>query len=200
MKRVYSGEGVKTVNAIEVTIKFSKEIAYWGDTYYYENPKFWEFWDKVNSDKKYRNDKNKRDNLWYVMYCNRYCQELAEEGKLRGSVLRMLTMTQDTMKAIAISPTMNTILIHKPSEWQTTHILGLNDLAILCRDCAKYCGGTVEITYSARQRYFVWDEVETKTLTLGKGIGNKKVNEPKAKKKCVEGKYCSRTKKKERLI
>lgn len=178
MKKVYSGEGVKTICAISVSIKFSKEIAYWSDKYYYENPKFWEFWDLVN--RKYH-----KNNLWYVMYCNTSCIKEAEEGKLRGSVLRCLTMLSGSKK-IDISPTMNVVLTHDPSEYATTHAGGLNDLAFLCKECAKFCGGTVEITYSRKQHYFVWEDDNPRTIVLGKGIQKYKVKEPLQKKEGEE--------------
>lgn len=119
------------------------------------------------------------------MYCNTLCMEEAENGKLRGNVLRCLTMMNGSKK-INIGPAMSVILMHDPSEYATTHVCDLNDLVFLCKECAKFCGGTVEITYSRKQHYFVWEDDNPKTIILGKGIRKFKVKEPRQKRKGEE--------------
>ena len=176
MKKIYCNEEKRTVCAIGVHIKFSEEIAFWDEHGYHENPNFIEFWDSVN--RKYA-----KKNLWYVMYCNRASVEEAERGELEYSYLRCLTLDNN---CIGIRPAMRFVLTHEPSTCPTTHVVGLSDLITLCKACARYCGGTVDITYSAKERYFEWVDVPTRTITVGKGIRKYRVREPKAKKKCQE--------------
>lgn len=182
MKTVIAGENIKTVCAISVSVEFSKEIAYWDKKYYFENPKFWEFWDSVN--RKYRYG-TKKYNIWRVGYQNAGDEKDAEQGKISGNYCRYLIQSSGHEK-INISPQMNFILWHPADKFITTHEVGLDYIYRLMRDCAKFCGGTVEITYSSRMHYFQWDDVPTKTIVAGKGIKNYRMKEPKATKKCPE--------------
>lgn len=179
MKTVLAGENIKTVCAINVSVVFSKEIAYWDNKFYYENPKFWEFWDSVN--RKYYMS----GNIWKVGYQRADDFEKAEQGKLGGAYCRYLITSHGNEK-IDILPTMSFILWHPANKFITTHDYGLNNLIKLMRDCAKYCGGTVEITYSTKQHYFQWDDVPTKTITVGNGIKNYRVHKPEDTEKCPE--------------
>lgn len=180
MKKIKAGQDQMTISVSEVRITFSKEISYWGKDYYYENPKFTEFWDKVNSNPKYEK------NLWYVAYCSPISMQRAEEGKLPSHYLRFLVCGG---KHINISTNMHAILVHEPNPFPTIHIAGIENLFELCSDCAEYCGGTVEFTYSTSSRYFLWKDAPTRTVISGKGIRNFRVKNPKRKKQLPEVDY-----------
>jgi hypothetical protein len=179
MKKIENGGDIRAVNLIHVSIEFSKEIAYWDDKAYHLNPKFYEFWDKVNAKPKYR------EFNWEVFYCGKGSMELAGKGELDSNILRVLGKLYGETQ-VWISPKMSLNLMHGADRFCTPHSHGLQELVILCRDCARYCGGTVEITYSARQRRFVWDDVEVKTLKTGKGYRRWKAVEPKRTKTAKE--------------
>lgn len=185
MKKVYAGDGVRTITMIHVRIEFSREIAHLGDKFYYQNAKFMEWWDT----KFYDYCRRHFDTcIWQTAYCNSKCQERAEKGELDHSVVRYLHTMDDC--SILIQPTMSAFLFYSPSEFATTHEVGLAQLSQICHACAKYCGGTVKITYSSRQHRFIWDDTDPKEIELGTGHSDLiKPKEPKRTKKAVEAKH-----------
>jgi len=178
-KKIYAGEDTRFVNIVEVHIQFSQEIAHWGKGFYYENPKFIEFWDKLPQLKAKTKKQSIKKNLWSVAYFIQTCIDEAEKGELESNRCRMLIMGLGN--GMLISPTMHVTLVHNASKYLTTHVCGLSHLIYLCAECAKYCGGTVSVTYSNRDHYFVWNEDEAITVEAGSNIKNFKVVKPKHK-------------------
>lgn len=182
MKKIYSNDGNRTITMIYVRIEFSREIAYWDSACYHENPKFMEWWDA-----KFWPYCNRRFEtpLWHTAYCNQHSAELAEEGKLESNVIRYLHCLGNAN--ILIAPQMSAFLFHDPSVFPTTHEIGLAELAQICHACAKYCGGTVKITYSSSQHRFEWNDANPKEIELGTGHSDLyKTKEPKRSKKVRE--------------
>ena len=152
------------VTCCQVSIKFSKEISYWGKKYYHESLKFWEYWDKFNrrkDEKKYGSD------VWRVAYQSVKSEKLAEEGKLEPSILRYL-VCQDSCVMLSANG-ICALIICRPSEYRTTVRYCLEALYKAMDECAKYCGGSVEFTYTEEQR-LPFQRKAYKTLKLGKEV------------------------------
>lgn len=154
------------VTCCQVSIRFSKEISYWGKEYYHENLKFWEYWDTFNrrkSEKKYGND------VWRVAYQSVKHEKLAEEGKLDTSILRYLVCNDSCVMLNANG--IGALIICRPSEYYMTVRYYLSALYKAMDECAKFCGGSVEFTYTEEQR-LPFQRKAYKTLRLGKEAGD----------------------------
>lgn len=152
---------LKTVTVCSVTIKFSKEIAVWGDHGYYENPKFDEYWVKFNGR---RNHDKYGNSLWHVTYQSKKMSEQEEGIGSTGNWCRYLLCNKNCE---LISPRMHFLLIHDPDIFPTGFECVLSELKCAVDECAKYCGGTVEFSYTQQIR-LPFPEAIYRTLTLGK--------------------------------
>ena len=171
----------RTICTVEVWVEFSKEIAEWGEKSYYENPKFAKFWD--NWQTILARKKETKNCYWRVAYLSTKEMAQAEAGTLPQLSVRFLC-DLDGMEKINLKPSMHFWLIHHPSDFRTTHNNGMRTLAWLMGECAKYCGGTVRVTYSAKQRYFVYpDDIEVRDIDLGTGIKDMKISAPRMTKR-----------------
>ena len=153
---------VKCVSGCYVKIKFSKEIAYWDEHAYHENPKFDGWWSKFSA--KVEKDHDRYGYL-HVAYSSKKTLREEEEGDgFWTGIVRWLIMGE---KAIMISPQMSFFYIVPPSEFRTSPGYNLYHLKNAMEDCARYCGGTVEFSYSDMYRIPVSDAIY-KTMILGK--------------------------------
>lgn len=135
----------QTVTLCQVKVEFSKEISYWDDNGYYESPLFWNYWDKYNSrmnKKKYGND------VWRVAYCSSRQEKQAEEGKMPSGIRYLIN--DDTCIQLS-SNGMSILLINRPDKYRTSIRYDLGALYCAIKECAAYCGGTAEFTYTEQQ-------------------------------------------------
>lgn len=167
LKKGFADERFSSVTCCQVHIKFSKEIARWDKNYYYESVKFTEFWDKFNG----RKDTMRYGNWhWSVVYRSRKAEALAERGEYPTSYIRYL-VNDDTCVMLNANG-MSVLLINRPNKYRTTVAYDLEELYKAMDECAKYCGGTVEFTYTEQQR-LPFMRKAYKTLVLGKNVYNK---------------------------
>lgn len=153
---------LQLVTCCMVTIEFSREISYWDDHCYYENPKFDDYWVKFNG----RKNREKYGNfLWKVAWFSKRLAEKEEGVGSTGSWVRYLTCGEN--KCAIIGPRMHFLLIHEPDKIPTTMESVLGELKCAVEECAKYCGGTVEFSYTDQIR-IPFPEAIYRTLTLGK--------------------------------
>ena len=152
---------VKCVSGCYVKIKFSKEIAYWDEKAYHENPKFDGWWSKFSA--KVEKDHDRYGYL-HVAYSNPKTMKEEEGDKYHTHLVRWLIMGE---KAIMLNTQMSFFYIVPPSEFPTSPGYGLYHLKNAMEDCARYCGGIVEFSYSDMYRIPVSDAIY-KTMVLGR--------------------------------
>lgn len=153
---------VKCVSGCYVKIKFSKEIAYFGDRDYHYNPKFDIWWANFSEKVEKNHD---RYGYLHIAYSNPKTMEREEKGdEYHTHLVRWLIMGE---KAIQLSTQMSFFYIVPPLEFRTSPGYALYNLKNAMEDCARYCGGTVEFSYSDMFRIPVSDAIY-KTLVLGK--------------------------------
>ena len=134
-----------TITLCQVKVKFSKEIFSYGDRCYYENPKFWEYWDKYNrrmNKKKYGSD------VWRVAYCTKEQEKKAKQGRMPSG---MRYLINDDTCILLSSDWMSILLINRPDMYRTSIRYDLGALYCAIKECAAYCGGTAEFTYTEQQ-------------------------------------------------
>jgi hypothetical protein len=153
---------VKCVSGCYVKIKFSKEIAYWDEKAYHENPKFDGWWSKFSA--KVEKDHDRYGYLHVAYSSKKTLREEKDGDGFWTGIVRWLIMGE---KAIILSPQMSFFYIVPPSEFPTSPGYGLYHLKNAMEDCAKFCGGTVEFSYSDMFRIPVSDTIY-KTMVLGK--------------------------------
>ena len=153
---------VRCVSGCYVKIKFSREIAHWDESGYHENPRFDGWWSKFSA--KVAKDYDRYGYL-HVAYSSK--KTLSEEEKGEGFWTRLCRWLIMGEKAIMLSPQMSFFYIVPPSQFRTSPGYGLYYLMNAMEDCAKYCGGTVEFSYSDMYRIPVSDAIY-KTVVLGR--------------------------------
>ncbi|MCR5578650.1 MAG: hypothetical protein K6F74_05495 [Prevotella sp.] len=156
----YEGK-VKCVSGCYVKIKFSKEIAYFDDKAYHYNPKFDLWWADFSA--KVEKDHHRYGYL-HVAYSNPKTMKREEGNEYHTHLVRWLIMGE---KAIMLNTQMSFFYIVPPSEFCTNPGYALYHLKNAMEDCARFCGGTVEFSYSDMYRIPVSDAIY-KTMVLGK--------------------------------
>lgn len=169
LKQKAENDELRLVTCCKVKIKFSKEIAYFDNFGYYENPKFDEYWVKFNTR---RNQEKYGNQLWQVAYCSKKLAEEEDGKQPTGGWVRYLICDK---KSAIIGPQMDFWLVHQPDKFPTTLEACVYQLKCAMEECAKYCGGTVEFTYTDQIR-IPFPEVAYKTLTLGNVKPKKNAN------------------------
>ena len=152
---------VKCVSGCYVKIKFSKEIGYWDEKGYHYNTKFDLWWSKFTA--KVEKDHDRYGYL-HVAYSNPKTMKREEGDEYRTHLVRWLIIGE---KAIILSPQMSFFYIAPPSPLPTNPGYNLYHLKNAIEDCAKFCGGTVDFSYSDMYRIPVSDAIY-KTMILGK--------------------------------
>ena len=153
---------VKCVSGCYVKIKFSEEIAYWDNHNYHYNPKFDAWWSNF-SEKVEKN--HERYGYLQVAYSNPKTMKIEEGHKFYTHLLRWLILSEH---AIVLQPTMSFFhFTTRPSEFPSSPGVTLYYLKNAMEDCAKYCGGSVEFSFSDMFRIPVGNAIY-KTLVLGK--------------------------------
>jgi len=157
-----SGDKVLAVSAVYVKIKFSREIAYWDDKAYHESRRFDSFWAKFNA--KMASD---HDRYGYLSVAYSTTKTLKEEMEGEGFWTGICRWLMVGNQAVLLSPSMQFFYVVQPSEFQTFPGYILWHLKNAMEDCARYCGGTVEFSYSDIHRIPIGSAIY-KTLVLGK--------------------------------
>lgn len=156
------GDGtLHVLSGVYVDIRFSKEIHSWDGDTLYENPKFWQFWDTFNRRIEKHHD---RYGYFRVVYSNLSSQKACEADSRKEMFACRWLIWNDN--ALFLQPQMDMFYIIRPCPFHTFPMVGVGCLKNIMEDCARYCGGTCEFSFTETQR-FPFFNIKVKTLTLG---------------------------------
>ncbi len=164
LKKAEADGRFEAMTVCQVNIKFSDEIAHWDEKGYFQTIKWDIFWDKFNR----RKDKKRygNDNWWVVYGCKKDAENTAD-GQIWTGIARWLV--DYWHNSVVLQPNMTIFVWNQPTKYRSTVDYRIWSLKCAMEECAKFCGGTVEFTYTDMQR-LPFERRAYRTLKLGKGI------------------------------